>query len=482
MRGNKAQRYPRCATLLIALALSGCATYAPHPLLDHDTSTPAVDRIVVDSSAMPLPELAAHHFDPAKGLDMDDVAMLAVANNPDLRLLRDDLGIARAQAFSAGLLPDPQLSLANDYPSGSNPALTHAFNYGISMDVMSLLTRSSKRNAAGQLVVKTDLGLLWQEWQIVAQARQLFIQIVTQQRLNACLQHLVAVNQLRSERSAAAVTQGNLTADIETSVALSYRDAQRQAAEAERTGNQARHDLNALLGLAANVHLDLIDTSGGILSDGQEGQDGHSAGIATADDSAVDAAIRDLPRRRPDLLALKAGYRSQEASYRAAILGQFPSLTVGFVRTRDTSNLYTSGFQVNLSLPIFNRNRGNIAIEEATRQRLGDEYQQRLNQAFSDVDRMRIDQRSMAQQLANNRAALQRLQQTADQAQAAFDAHNLSLSLYADAQSALVNKQIDTITLARTLAQGRIAMNALLGGELPDQYRKQISEENQHAN
>ncbi len=52
---------------------------------------------------MPLPELAAHRFDPSDGLDIDEVAMLAVANNPDLKLSRDDLGIARAQAYSAGL-------------------------------------------------------------------------------------------------------------------------------------------------------------------------------------------------------------------------------------------------------------------------------------------------------------------------------------------------------------------------------------------
>lgn len=398
---------------------------------------------------------------------MDDVAMLAVANNPDIRLARDDLGIARAQAFSAGLLPDPQLSLANDYPAGNHPGLTHAFNYGISMDVLSLLTRSAKRKAADEAASKTDLGLLWQEWQVVAQARQLFVQIVTQDRLAASLQRLVQVNQLRNDRVAAAVSQGNLALDIENAVALIYRDAQRQAAEAERAANQSRHDLNTLLGLAPDVHLDLIHAQENALA---------------VDDNALEAALANLPRRRPDLLALKAGYRSQEASYRAAILGQFPSLTVGFVKTRDTSNVYTNGFQINLSLPIFNRNRGNIAIEEATRQRLADDYQQRLNQAYSDIDRMRIDQRSMAAQLEASQAALARLQKTAAQAQTAFDAHNLTLASYADAQSAFITKQIDTITIERTLMQTRIAVNALLGGELPAHYQRPSPEENHHGN
>jgi hypothetical protein len=98
---------------LCLLLVGGCATYQREPLAPQDTSTSArsLERIRIDTASMPLPELAGHRFDPADGLDIDEVAMLAVANNPDLKLARDDLGIARAQAYSAGLLPDPQLSV-----------------------------------------------------------------------------------------------------------------------------------------------------------------------------------------------------------------------------------------------------------------------------------------------------------------------------------------------------------------------------------
>ena len=91
----------------------------------------------------------------------------------------------------------------------------------------------------------------------------------------------------------------------------------------------------------------------------------------------------------------------------------------------------------------------------------------------------------MAAQLAGNRAALERLQQIAAQAQTAFEAHNLALATYADAQNALITKQMETITIEKTLMQTRIAMNALLGGELPanyQRYQRQLSEENHHAN
>ncbi|HYS62238.1 MAG TPA: TolC family protein, partial [Paraburkholderia sp.] len=165
----------RALVPLCALLIGGCTWYHREPLAPQDTSTSArsLERIKIDPSTMPLPELAAHRFDPSDGLDIDEVAMLAVANNPDLKLARDDLGIASAQAYSAGLLPDPQLSVSSDYPGAAGT--TRAFNYGLSIDVMAIVLRSANKQSADATVVKTDLGLLWQEWQIVGEARQLFI-------------------------------------------------------------------------------------------------------------------------------------------------------------------------------------------------------------------------------------------------------------------------------------------------------------------
>ncbi len=139
----RAARVPSCALLL-----AGCTWYHREPLAPQDTSTSArsLERVRIDASTMPLPELAAHRFDPSDGFDIDEVAMLAVANNPDLKLARDDLGIARAQAYSAGLLPDPQLSVSSDYPGAIGT--TRAFSYGLSMDVMAIVLRSANRQSA----------------------------------------------------------------------------------------------------------------------------------------------------------------------------------------------------------------------------------------------------------------------------------------------------------------------------------------------
>ncbi|MGV7241938.1 TolC family protein, partial [Caballeronia sp. M23-90] len=285
-----------CGSAVVVASFAACTWYHADPLKPVNTSTSqdSVERVRIDPASMPLPELATHTFDPSDGLDIGEVAMLAVANNPDLKLARDDLGIARAQAFSAGLLPDPQLAVSSDYPGAAGA--TRAFNYGLSMDVLAILTRSANEQSADATVAKTDLGLLWQEWQVVAQARQLFVKARFAQSTLPLLQQQRDLSRMRYERMAAAQREGNLTEDTLTAALTSYSDARKLFTDAERAVEQTHHDLNALLGLSQTVQLQLV----GDFND------------TTLADSTLDDALEALPQRRPDLLALRAGYDAQE--------------------------------------------------------------------------------------------------------------------------------------------------------------------------
>lgn len=438
----------------LAALVAGCATYHRAPLTQHDTSISesALERIRIDPSTMPQPALAAHRFDPSGGFDMEDVAMLAVAGNPDLKLTRDQLGVARAQAFSAGLLPDPQLSVSNDYPGAAGFA--RAFNYGLSMDVMALITHGANTKSADASARQTDLGLLWQEWQVITQAKQLFLK---QRFSDETLPLLDKQRELASERyarMAEAQHEGNLSADVVALARTNFDDAIKQSLEAARAAELTHRDLNALLGLAPDVRLAL------------KGSDT----IAPVADADIDAALAALPKRRPDLLALESGYEAQEQKLRAAILNQFPNLSVGFVRARDTSQIYTSGFQITMSLPIFNRNRGNIAIEKATRTRLRDEYQTRVNQAYADVAHLRADSAILASELTRADRAQAETRLAAERSAQAYAAHEIALPEYTDAQSAALAKRIEVATLRESLAEQRIGLQALLGSAIPDAF------------
>jgi outer membrane protein TolC len=223
----------RARATLVAFALgtallASCASYNAQPLATGPslTTQDALARVQIDPAKMPLPELAAHRFDPSNGFDIEDVAMLAVANNPDLKLARDDLGIAQAQAFSAGLLPDPQVSISSDYPGAVG--LSRAFSYGLSMDVMAIVTRGANTKSANATVRKTDLGLLWQEWQVVAQAKQLYVRARFQDEVLPLLAQQTALARTRYERTAHAASEHNVTADSVTASLTAYEDARKQ--------------------------------------------------------------------------------------------------------------------------------------------------------------------------------------------------------------------------------------------------------------
>ncbi|MFX8762610.1 TolC family protein, partial [Acinetobacter baumannii] len=73
---------------------------------------------------------------------------------------------------------------------------------------------------------------------------------------------------------------------------------------------------------------------------------------------------------RTDLAALRAGYDAQEASVHKAVLDQFPTLNLSVTGNRDSAGNLLLGPTIDFTLPLWNRNRGGIAVERATRKAL----------------------------------------------------------------------------------------------------------------
>ncbi|WP_460876011.1 TolC family protein [Rhodanobacter koreensis] len=433
-------------SIAIGLLLSACATYAPAPL-GAGQGAASVRQLVAPVAAMPALALPSHRFDPSDGLDVTEVAMLAVVNNPALKLKRDELGIARAQAFAAGLLPDPQLSFGKDYLVHPGPGLSSAYNFGISEDISTLLTRSSRRAAARSQAEQVNLDLLWAEWQTVAQARLLFDQVLT---LRAQQERLAAERDAMATLEPsihAALAAGNLTYDSASAGLSAGADMRKRLADTAVALHQADSDLHVLLGLAPAAPLDLV---------GAPYQ-------ASATPAQVQQALADLPRRRPDLLALQAGYQSQEAKLRAAVRAQFPALNIGFTTARDTTDVATRGFSIGITLPLFDRNRGNIAIEKATRQQLKDDYEARMLDTRSDMQRLLADLATLEQRRIALSAHAQQLDDARSAAERAWQNHLLDWPTYVAIRGNALGADLDLLDLQQQQATQAIALEALLG-------------------
>lgn len=436
---------------LLCSLLTACATYQPMPLAKDFSTQEYSSHLTTNFKSLPVAEQRTHPFQSAERLSMTDVAIIAVLNNPDLKIGRDDAGIVQAQAFAAGLLPDPQLALSGDLSNSAGPGSTKAFSYGLSFDISTLITRSSILSAAQAEVRKTDLNLLWQEWQVVSQARLLYVKLVQGQKSKEILQYNQTLFSDRYERTNMALSRGLLISDMVTPNLTALEDVQKQVNDLERQTNQYRHELNTLLGLKPETIVVLQDT----------------VSLLDLDEKAILTALDKVTERRPDLMALEAGYQAQDQRYRAAIIAQFPSLNLGLTRARDSSGIYSNGVGLTLSLPILNRNRGVIAIEKATRQKLYDEYQQRLDITNNDVHKILDDQQINERQLQQVKLGVAQLSIASKNSEIALQHKNIDSLSYANVHAALLAKQLEEINLQENILEQRVALQTLIGGDLP---------------
>lgn len=429
------------ATFAALLLCGGCETYTPLPL---DTKPRLATELGGLRNAGETP------VDLSKPLSVNALAQLAVQNNPDLAAARGDRGIAEAQMLQAGLLPNPQISGSYGFLR-AGPGTIDQWSAGLTEDIRALITFSATRKAAELGAKQTEADLLWQEWQVIGKARMLTVDYVKQGQLLTFVRDARRLLADRYDRDKRAVDEGNQTLAAIAPDLAALGDIDKQLADAEIKAQTGARDLDLLLGLDPSVKLN-IDPA---------------IDIPPVDTNAVKALVRDLPSRRPDLIALKLGYGAQDEKYYAAILGQFPALVFGGNGGHDTSSIYTIGPTVTMDLPIFNRNQGNIAIEKTTREKLYNEYANRLSADVAEIHGILADQTLLRRQLAATRDAAAQADRAADSAESAYAVALIDARSYADLVSAALSRRQELVSIEQTLLDQQIALATLTGIAMP---------------
>jgi outer membrane protein TolC len=425
--------------LLAAVAgLSGCAAYHPSPLPGGPNLADGAPRLVADTARLRVAPLKAIQIDARDGLSPLEVAVLAVLNNPDLEAKRAAAKVNDAQVFSAGLLPDPQISASVDKPI-AGPDNQTAYSVSAGLDLAGLLARTYNRRAARFTAKAADLNLLWSEWSVAQQARQLAETAMADEARVAVLRQVVALAADRYARSARALEHRDVTTQINAADLAVKLDAETQLITAEHDAQKARRDLNALLNLRADVVLPLTP----------------APRAAVYDPAAIRQALADLPERRPDLLALKAGYGAQDANVRKAVLAQFPLNNIGVAYAKDPAGVVTESLTAAFALPIFNGGRGEVAVQNATREQLRAEYQARLDQTDAEVRNAERERAGAEAAAALLRADVPRLEALVKPAVAAYDRGDIDSQTYLTlSQSALSRRaDLDDKELAARVAE-----------------------------
>ena len=435
----------------VALSLAACETYSPAPL---PLRPDLLDRLPIQQ---------------AGPVDMDQIATIAVINNPDLKSARYKNGVADAQAFEAGILPNPQLSTDFLFPTNQAPEPSSdcqptcplpgtGWTFGLTYDLQTLITQGAKVASANAARDQAKLNVLWQEWQTVQQARTLYVTGVNADEKRSLYQTAEQRYSVQSQRSQQALMAGDITFDTAGTDLAALLDARSQLRTEERAESQNVFNIRALIGVTQNVDVTL-----------------KPLGVPDIPDrAAVEAALAKVAQVRPDLRALQAGYQSQEESLREAVLAQFPSIQFGVTRTTDTpgdrsdvgKTVHGIGIGAQINLPLFDRNQGNIAIQRATRAQLEAEYQARLDQTTSDTWRIWNEMQELNTAYNEVQMSLPQLQSNAEAAERAYMSGDLPALTAVSLQSALVTREAEAADLKQSLWSDSIALASVLGTQV----------------
>lgn len=459
-----AVRRVRCAGLLaLAQLAAGCAVYQPLPLAraphlaerlsDLTTTVPsgmnAPAERGADGALEGTPTSGAHSIDIRRPLTLDEIGWLALLNDPELAAQRGQLDVAHADLLQESLLPNPSASVSYEAFLGG-PGSTPAWSASLSEDIAALVTYRARVEAARATVEQVNAQLLWDEWQVAEKARLTALDLYWDgQSIGAAArEHDLLGRAIREIRRA--VAAGNLGASALAPLAAAQAAADQSLASLRLGRLQHWQALDALLGLAPAVRFAI------------------AAPQLPPRPADLQALIASLPRRRPDLIALRLGYRSADRSVRAAILEQFPALVLGGTWAQDTSNVRSAGPAVTFDLPVFDHGQGRVARARATRRLLRAQYLSRLDAAVGEVRGLDAQERRLTAEIARARDAAASAASLARSARSAYAQGNLDQRSLADYETAALERELEADALERSRGEMRIASTLSLALGLPD--------------
>ena len=446
-------------------------------------------------------------FDATDGLSPDEAAILAVLANPVLRAARDARAVSAGQVIQAGLLPNPDLSVSADFAdhsreplpgrrnaladqlgaiSGRLGALSYAAaptanldgaglsalssaihtpikhggraklytgsGLGLAWDVTSLLTRPLEVKSAKAHAASVDLDVAWQEWQ-VAQAAKLQVYKLAAVRQELALQREIEQGlKENADLIKKAADAHEKTGGEEAAAQAALNDAHLATLALEQEAEKERLAFNQALGFAPDADL-------------QPERGASSPYLAILPER--ERILEALEEQRLDLLALKKGYESEDATVRAAVRAQFPKVNFGLSHGRDTSNIGSVSPSITIGLPVFDRNQGQIAVEEATRQQLFDEYTSRVFEARAEVAAILSDIESTRKQIDSAEASSPALERLAASYEKAAREGNVDILSYYDARNAVSARRMDILKLNEALAELGIGLELATGRYFP---------------
>jgi len=430
----------------VALWLGACASYHAQPLHPRQSArTFAARRLdspaLRDAVTRLLPQAPAQW--PLAHWDRADLLAVALADNPQLAVARAEVGRNLAHQITARERPNPTIELQSEYALND----VRPWLYGISFE-LPLRSPTLQRLAISEAQIATSRArweLMGATWTVRNELIAALSDWQNALRRRALLDTLISDQQRLLHQQRARVDAGEDAPATLVAVQDALLQAQEEQGEARADTQSAQSAAAAALGLPPQA-LDSLQL--------------HWPDWGEPPPLAADRlrAVRTTALlSRADLSAAIDDYAEAENGLRQAIARQYPQITPtpGYYWDHGINKF---PFNVGLTLPLFNRNRGEIAEARAGRELAG-----RRMLALQDSIYGQIAGAERAEGIArdNERAARQRLASAEEQLRQATLGLKLGAIDRSEQLAASIAATRAQLDLLQTQARWQDARNAL---------------------
>ncbi|WP_089718650.1 TolC family protein [Candidatus Entotheonella palauensis] len=453
----------RTALLLVTLVISlaGCTQYTSAPL----TLLNAHDALV-SRGQMPLrlaiaagdattrewvPFAAEVQLD--DGLTLSEANTLALFYAPEVLTARSEERVAGAQILQAGRLANPELSVG---PRLSTEDASLIFPAVLSWEVPVGGDRQAERALATSQHQSSQWRVLATELTVLQDVRRRFIHLAALTQGRAILDDFYRSSVELLNRLSVLQQAGEVDSVTLYLARVEEQDAAVAVEEKVFEITQASQELRQRLGLLPTVAVDL-----------------HVEPALFVLPELPDANMEAL-QQHPALQAAFAAYRSAEEALRLEVARQYPDLAMGPSLEVDDGDL-SLGAEINLTLPLLDRNRGGIAVAAERRAAAREVYQRTLLELTHTATAARLELQAAERFLTLHRTgALQAAYETAQAVELRLRTGLSNVVEVLTAQRAIARAQLREVALQEqaSLARLRAALAEGVVLHLPDQSQE----------
>ena len=353
-------RSPKKLCVLVSVWLGACAAqqYRAVPIVPSETAQELEARSFADPGLRDFVESNLGHSAtqwPLESWDADTLTLAALYFSPQMRIARDQAGLANAAIVTAGARPNPTLSLVPGIPS--------PYLFGLDFGVL-FETHDKRRIRTEQAQALSDsarIGIAIAAWSVRSRVRQAFVDVLVAEHRFDLVRTQASLLATQVRLLQRRLVSGEISRPDVDIARVALLDGQLAAQKAEGNISTARASLAAAVGVPVaaleNTQLSWPEFRN----------------PPTPETFSLPRIQHEAVVDRLDVRAALIRYAAAEQALRLEIARQYPDFIIGpGYQLEEHNNFFTIGFST--ILPVFNRNQGPIAEAEAAREKAAAEF------------------------------------------------------------------------------------------------------------